>query len=219
VPTIIPNKRDFDVFFQPVLKQLQKVIPSLPCRSLACPFPVWKTISVGGKSPLELCGDLVKSGISVDWTAGQLMLGKPKILPPEWELMRKPHFTTLPIPQEISLVRTSVFDMGFAEMPSSDELFDTERLHSIGIDLCPAETAAQLLLQHPEEDLSLEPVIAMEPLSTENIDIGPHMFMPVSRKGGLLRNRSLTIWPGGSIRDSMLWELDMELVFALRPQR
>jgi hypothetical protein len=211
-------KHQLDKFCKPVLGQIRKAVPSYQDHILDCPFPVWKTITVGGKSPIELYRDLVEiRHVHLEWAAGELMLGKPTSLQPDWKQcfpwMEKPHFTTLPQPKEISLVRASVYDLGFVEMPMPDELFDTERLCAFRIELCPAETAAQLLLQHPKEEYGFEPIITMEPLGTDSL-IGSNIFMPLHTLEGEL---VLSTHPASTrLKDSIKWELNIELIFARR---
>jgi hypothetical protein len=87
-----PNKKKFSSVCQPVLKQIQRAIPSYPNRALACPFPVWKTITIGGKSPHDLYGGLERKeciGSLERFDVKALMLGEPETWPhiknPDWK--------------------------------------------------------------------------------------------------------------------------------------
>lgn len=219
MPAITSDKKEFDAFFQPVLKQLQRAIPSYPNRALACPFPVWKTLTIGGKSPHELYGELERNGClgSLEkFDIKALMLGEPETWPhiqnPDWK-RTEPYFTTLQKPQEIPLVRVPVFDLGFTEMPTWEEIIDDTRLSTLGLSLCPAETGVHLRLQpfdrvHPEG--SFDMFIAMEPITGHDEDwyAGNQIFALDANTDGRMIRASSAI--------GMHWELTVELVFALR---
>jgi hypothetical protein len=219
MPAITANEKEFSALFQPVLKQLQRVIPSYPNRVLPCPFPVWKTITIGGKTPLDLYEELEREkcviyGERLEVKA--LMLGEPETWPhiqnPDWKRTEL-YFTTLHEPQEIQLIRVSVFDLGFTEMPTWEEIIDGNRLSTLGLGLCPAETGVHLRLQHfdrvhPEGFGHL--YIAMEPITGHDEEwyAGNKIFaLDASTNWRKIRASSAV---------GLHWELFVEFVFALR---
>ena len=219
MPAIASTKKEFDSFFQPVLKQLQRSIPSYPHRALTCPFPVWKTITIGGKTPYELYKEIERNGCldSLEkFYVKALICGEPETWPniqnPDWK-RTEPFFNTLPQPQEISLVRTSVFDLGFTEMPTWEEIIDDHRLDALGLALCPAETGVHLRLQyigdlHPQGFGDF--YIAMEPITGHDEDsYASHKIFVLDAytdRRGIKASSAI----------GYRWELTNEFVFALR---
>jgi hypothetical protein len=219
MPEITPNKKEFRAAFQPVLKQLQKAIPSYPMHAHACPFPIWKTITIGGKTPHDLYGELKRKGCigSLErFDIKALMLGEPETWPhiqnPDWK-RTEPYFTTLPKPQEIPLVRAAIYDLGFTEMPTWEEVIDDDRLGALGLSLCPTEVGPHLRLQHfdivrPESLCGL--YIAMEPITGHNED------WYASNRIFALDTYTDSRWIRASSAIGLRWELWNELVFTHR---
>jgi hypothetical protein len=225
MPAIIPNKKEFSAVFQPVLKQLQRAIPSYPNHALACPFPVWKTITIGGKTPHELYRELGRGGIRVYEPMVKHILCN-NILP------------TLPIPQRLSLVRTTFMDTGFTEQPRREELLNTELLSMLGLDVCPAETVPNLMYQYPNEEYSLDVYVVAKPICFSNYSHPNHrVFLEVLDPAGNTVPWFYTDVPeyidsivftprGCKFRrliteseydgQSLTWKPDNELIFALR---
>jgi hypothetical protein len=220
MPAITPNKKRFDAAFQPVLKQLQRSIPNYPNRALACPFFVWKTITIGGKTPHELHGELERNGClgSLEkYDVKALMLGEPETWPhiqnPDWK-RTEPYFTTLHQPQKIPLARVSVYDLGFTEMPTWEEVTDDSRLDALGLALCPAETGVNLRLQYvgdvQPQGLG-ELCIAMEPITGHDEDwYASHKIFVLDTY-----TDSRCIKAISAFTDTR-WEFFTEFVFALR---
>jgi hypothetical protein len=199
MPAIIPNKKEFSAVFQPVLKQLQRAIPSYPNHALACPFPVWKTITIGGKTPHELYRELGRGGIRVYEPMVKHILCN-NILP------------TLPIPQRLSLVRTTFMDIGFTEQPTREELLNTEILSMLGLDVCPAETVPNLMYQYPNEEYSLDIYVVAKPVSFT--DVPEHIDSTIFTPRGNKFRRLIT--DSEYDGETLAWKPDNELIFALR---
>jgi hypothetical protein len=167
-----PNvtKHQFDAFFKPVLGQLQKTIPSYQDRILDCPFPVWKTITIGGKTPRELYEEPTTNGIRFYNSAAKHILCN-NILTTRLELQR------------IALVRTTFLDIGFTEQPTREEF--VERFLAFGLERCPAETIPHLMSQYPNEQYSLEITVVMEPISFSNYSLPNYdVFLEVVDNAG-----------------------------------
>lgn len=113
-------------------------------------FPVWKTLSVGGVSKDELVKRLKKK-IDVSRCAR--------------DLMNQPAFTTSAEPHEISLARGRVRDLGFTEMPTTEELFDEERLAGRGLGLCEPEDAIYVALADTDQPRGDWYWVAMPPIA------------------------------------------------------
>jgi hypothetical protein len=193
-------------FFHLVLSQLQRLLGNHLDPEPADKWPIWKIITIGEKSSDELLEELEREGLfseGVSWGVK--------------DIMRQEAFTTLPEPQTIPLVRLSVADLGFIDLPSTEELFHMERLHSLGLDLCPAEVGPHLWLQYqdqPEEREPLSLFVAMEPIhgsliSSLSPSHGRIFFLYSDSK-----EPELCIAPTGP---SLLWRLDSELIFTLSP--
>lgn len=217
----------FGTFFKPVLKQLQRAIPTYPSQALACPFPVWKTITIGGKNPEELMAALERNGIRVSF--------------PARPFLRSNILATLPKPQSISLVRTTFMDIGYTEQPTREELYNVEWLSTLGLDICPAEIVPHLMLQYPDEQYNLDTFVVMEPITYCNYGLPNYnVFLNVLDAAG-----NTVPWPYADVPEyidsvvfqpvrsnknhkprlttdgeydgkSITWKPDHELIFAAR---
>jgi hypothetical protein len=146
----------------------------------------------------------------------------------------------LPIPQRLSLVRTTFMDIGFTEQPTREELLNAELLSMLGLDICPAETVPHLMCQYPDEEYSLDVYVVVKPIGFSNYSLPNHkvflnvldavgntvpwsytdvpehidsvVFTPRGYKNHYRRLITDSEYDGESIG----WRPDNELIFALR---
>jgi len=89
------------------------------------------SIKIGGKTKEQLQQELEEAGT--------------KITPHAKKMINSPDFTTLPVVEEILLVRLNVSQLGLLGNPTTNQV--DARARKLGLGLCPAEVGPQLLLQ------------------------------------------------------------------------
>lgn len=140
-------------------------------------FPIWKTLIIGGKSKDELIG----------------------------ELASKPQLTTLAEKETICLARAKVGDIGFTEVPTTNELWS--RIKEIG-GLCPAEVGPHLRLALEDQPNGDCFWVAMDQITGSHGR--PELFYVERRAGG-------KHWLHGYYASpDYRWSLSDEFVFVLR---
>ena len=140
-------------------------------------FEDWKTLTIGGISKDELLKRLEDGFFVSDWAK---------------DIMSMSGFTTLPEPTNIQLARAKVKDLGFTEMPTTDELF--ARIEKVG-DLCPAEVGPHLAIQYKDQPNGEVLWVAMERIPGSGD--GPDVFGVGRRGGGALWLDGGWAGPGG----------------------
>src|SRR3989344_6437995 len=153
-------------------------------------FEVWKTLTIGGISKDELLKRLEDGFFVSDWAK---------------DIMSMSGFTTLPEPTNIQLARAKVKDLGFTEMPTTDELF--ARIEKVG-DLCPAEVGPHLRLADKDQPVSTWYLVVMKLITDSDGD--PDIFLLDRGDGGERWLRADFIDP------AYHWDLEGEIVFCLR---
>ncbi|MBI4119069.1 MAG: hypothetical protein HY452_02295, partial [Parcubacteria group bacterium] len=153
-------------------------------------FEVWRTLTIGGVSRDELMARLGNGFFVSDWAK---------------DIMSKPEFTTLPESTEIQLARATVKDLGFAEPPTTTELF--ARIKEVG-DLCPAEVGPHLRLTDTDQPNSSRYWVAMEPITGSGGS--PSVFHVRRRGDGVRWLAAICAGPG------YRWDLGNAVVFRLR---
>ncbi|MEA1929498.1 MAG: hypothetical protein U9M92_01220 [Patescibacteria group bacterium] len=92
------------------------------------PFKVWREVALAPKTADEFIAELEQAGMIVsDYAKG---------------MMRKAGFQTVEEPTVLKLARSTVGDLGFTEMPTTDELF--ARIVEVSGKLLPPEAGPQL---------------------------------------------------------------------------
>ncbi len=153
-------------------------------------FPIWKSITIGGKSSEQLLMKLEKGNFIVsDWAK---------------DLINKPAFTTWSNPVEISLVRIKVRDLGFTVNPTTTQFFS--RAKEMGLALCPAEVGPHLRLVFNNQSLGDCFWIAMEPICAS--DGRPNVFYVERDDSGDRWLRTGRAYPEG------IWDIGCEFVFS-----
>lgn len=114
--------------------------------------PIWKTVTLGTYANAR--------GLREALLAAQCGIGDLA-----GDILYRPAFKVSRTRMELDLVVRSVAELGFgADGASSANIYMHARER--GLELCPAETAAQLRLQYPDQPLGELLHIAMEPVGT-----------------------------------------------------
>lgn len=146
-------------------------------------------ITIGGKSPENLLAALKNEGIRVDDWAWDMMIQSQAL-------------ATLDKPIKIRVSRLTPRDLGFAEPPTTKQLF-TQAL-SLGLELVPAEAGPWARLQDTDQPGEDWYYIAMNPM-----DRGTKRVFRLGRSGD--RRRLEGYWAN----PDDLWPLDRAVVFGI----
>lgn len=122
-------------------------------------FPIWRTVTVGGKNKIALITEMQSKGFKIcDWAL---------------DMMGKVAFTTSPEPIELRLVRPTVQEIGFPEGASTKDLW----IHAqgLGLQLCPAEVGPHLRLADADQPKDDWYWIGMKPITDSGGD--PDVFI------------------------------------------
>ena len=168
-------------------KGLQKVLSEalLPPHK----FEVWKTVKLGGfQSRFAIREAIKKPGMQIGKYADDI-LEKIPLATEETEM---------------TIVVLSVAELGFKNGAQYGDICN--RAKDLGLELCPAEVGPQLRLQYGDQSMGEWLVIAMEPISDSDGDLG--LFSVVRGDGGL--------WLHGGYGDSAyFWGGYDRFVFSL----
>jgi hypothetical protein len=111
---------------------------------------VWKTISLGNfKNVDEIFKAFIRDGLKMDECASNIL--------------RSPQFVISSTKIEIQLVCVSVFDLGFEEGASYQNICDKAK--EFRLEPCPSEVGPQLRLQYKDQPFGEWLRVAMEPIS------------------------------------------------------
>ncbi len=112
-------------------------------------FDTWTTVKLGTglKTPQDFHEAIIAAGFE-DWFMNDIFKDDSD-------------FTTSQVEQEVDLVIVSVKELGFKKQVSRREIY--ERALSLGLQLCPAEVAPQLVMQYPNIRQVNDLCIGMEP--------------------------------------------------------
>lgn len=125
-----------------------------------CPFPVWKTIKVVGKSANQYRAELSK----------RKLVPNPFMLDMLWPT----NFHVLESETELDLVLVSYADIGLADIVNDEILWAT--LNEVmgdeyGLEVCPDEVGPALLLQEVDLPVDKDLLIMMHPMNTGGEDV------------------------------------------------
>lgn len=121
-------------------------------------WKTWKTIQLG--TGLQTADDfrkaVKKAGMKIgDWAN---------------DILGKPAFTATESVTEVELVVASVAELGFKDGATRKDIY--VRAQELGLDLCPAEVGPQLRLQYTDQPNREWLIIAMEPITDSDGDLG-----------------------------------------------
>ena len=130
-----------------------------------------ENLKIGGKTAEILEQELRAKKINISGYAEDMMKGK--------------DFTTLKNPEEITLVRLTVRDLGFEMGATTKEIY--QKVEELGLELCPAEAGPNLRLKYTDQPLNEWFCIGMKQIADSGGD--PYVF-------GLARGGD-GLWLGG----------------------
>ena len=128
-------------------------------------WEVWRTVKAGGKSVQVLERELEQEGFYFHKYARKMM---------SWQ------FFTLKAPEQISLVRLKVSDLGFSKLPPTlDQIY--QKANDLGLDLCPPEVGPELRLQYFRQPSGERLYIGMKQIGLPDEELSseplPHVFV------------------------------------------
>lgn len=94
-----------------------------------------ENVEIGGKSVEQLIGELEQAGINISDYA-KSMLNNPEFVPGE-------------NPEEATLIRLTVADLGFKTSATTDQIY--ERAQALGLELCPSDTGPHYRLKYQNQ--------------------------------------------------------------------
>ncbi|WP_343691304.1 hypothetical protein [Chitinophaga sp.] len=122
-------------------------------------LPVWKTVSIGINQKLveEIKG--LASGATDLAFIAPISQKKYTLDPDAFDIIQKPAFKISKLPKTIQLAITSLRSLGLPDGTCYNDIFAAAQ--SEGLQLCPAETGFQLLVQYMGQLYKETLVIAM----------------------------------------------------------
>lgn len=151
-----------------------------------------ESLLIGGKTAKQLEASLTGQGIRI---SGDVQ-----------DMLRNKDFQPQKIPEDITIVRLKVGDLGFTDNPSTYELYCCAK--TFGLELCSAETGPHMRLVDTDQPSGKWYYIAMKQIT----DSGGDPIFRLARDGGGL---GLDIsW----VDQRSHWRLDDVFVFRLRKQ-
>ncbi len=166
-------------------------------------WEVWRTIEAGGKSVQVLERELEQKGIYFHKYARNMMY--------------RPDFATLKAPEQISLVRLKVSDLGFNKFPPTlDQIY--QKALDLGLEFCPPEVGPELRIQYDGPRSGERLYIGMKQIGLPDEEyfneLFPHVFV-LERDKYNHRNDGIQLI-GTLLTTSIPMQLDSEFVFCLR---
>ncbi|MDP1689369.1 MAG: hypothetical protein Q8L47_04585 [bacterium] len=119
--------------FQKLPENLEHVYTSFPDKKIHR-----ENIEIGGKSADQLISELEAAGIKISDYA-KLMLRNREFVPGKK-------------PEEATLIRLTVADLGFKSIATTDQIY--ERAQILGLELCPADTGPNYRLKYKNQPLN-----------------------------------------------------------------
>lgn len=166
-------------------------------------WEVWRTIEAGGKSVQVLERELKEKGIYFHKYALKMMQSK--------------DFVTLRCPEQISLVRLKVSDLGFSFLPPTrDQIY--QKAQDLGLDLCPPEVGPELRLKYDDRPSGERLYVGMKQIDLPDEDYAnkhePYVFVLERDKYNSKKDGIKLI--GLFLSSSLHMQLGDEFVFRLR---
>lgn len=173
--------------FQKLPATLEHVYTSFPEKKIRR-----ENVEVGGKSAEQLISEMEAAGINLSDYARSMLLNKAE-------------FISTKNPEEMTLIRLTVGDLGFKTSATTTQVF--ERAEELGLELCPPDTGPNYRLKYRNQPLGEYFRIGMKPISDSDGD--PSVFR-LSRDG-------VGLWLYGDWAGPVYtWSPDSKFVFRLR---
>ena len=173
--------------FQKLPATLEHVYTSFPEKKIRR-----ENVEVGGKSAEQLISEMEAAGIKLSSYARSMLLNKAEFIPTK-------------DPEEMTLIRLTVGDLGFKTSATTTQIF--ERAEELGLELCPPDTGPNYRLKYRNQPLGEYFRIGMKPITGS--DGRPDVFR--------LRHDGDGLWLGGGwASPDDTWGPDSKFVFRLR---
>ena len=173
--------------FQKLPATLEHVYTSFPEKKIRR-----ENVEVGGKSAEQLISEMEAAGIKLSSYARSMLLNKAEFIPTK-------------DPEEMTLIRLTVGDLGFKTSATTTQIF--ERAEELGLELCPPDTGPNYRLKYRNQPLGEYFRIGMKPITVS--DGGPDVFSLNHYDDGLWL---YCVWA----RPDDTWLPDRGFVFRLR---
>ena len=155
--------------FQKLPENLEHVYTSFPEKKIRR-----ENVEIGGKSAEQLISEMEAAGIY--------------IFPPADSILKNREFVPGKNPEEATLIRLTVADLGFKSSATTDQIY--ERAQILGLELCPADTGPNYRLKYRNHPLNERIYIGMKQITGS--DGYPNIFELGRRVDGLLLRDSWT---------------------------
>ncbi|MEZ4103410.1 MAG: hypothetical protein R3B55_02560 [Candidatus Paceibacterota bacterium] len=173
--------------FQKLPETLEHVYTSFPEKKIRR-----ESVEVGGKSAEQLISELEAAGINISDYARSMLLNKAEFIPAK-------------NPEDMTLVRLTVGDLGFKTSATTDQIF--ERAEQLSLELCPPDTGPNWRLKYRNQPLGEWFRIGMKQITGS--DGYPDVFLLGRDDGGLWLSH-------GWANSDGTWGPDFEFAFRLR---
>ena len=172
--------------FQKLPEKLEHVYTSFPDKKIRR-----ENIEIGGKSAEQLISEMETAGIKISNYAKSMLKSR--------------EFVIGKNPEEVTLVRLTVADLGFKTSATIDQIY--ERVQTFGLDLCPPNTGPHYRLKYQNQSMNEWIYVGMKQIAGS---VGyPFMFRLARYDDGLWLD---DFWA----EPTNQWGLDGEFVFRLR---
>lgn len=172
--------------FQKLPEHLEHVYTSFPEKKIRR-----ENVEIGGKTAEQLIHELEAAGINISSYAKSML--------------KSHEFVAGKKPEDVTLIRLSVGDLGFTRSATTDQIY--ERARKLGLELCPQDTGPHYRLQYQNQPLGEWFYIGMKQIADSGAR--PDVFVLARRADGLW------LYDGWAEPDDM-WDPDDEFVFRLR---
>lgn len=173
--------------FQKLPATLEHVYTSFPEKKIRR-----ENVEVGGKSAEQLISEMEAAGINLSDYARSMLLNKAE-------------FISTKNPEEMTLIRLTVGDLGFKTSATTTQVF--ERAEELGLELCPPDTGPNYRIKYRNQPLGEYFRIGMKPISDS--DGRPNVFD--------LGHDGVSLWLSDACATpDSAWRPDSEFVFRLR---
>ncbi|MEN9341818.1 MAG: hypothetical protein RIQ54_74 [Candidatus Parcubacteria bacterium] len=171
--------------FQRLPENLEHVYTSFPEKKIRR-----ENVEIGGKSAEQLISEMETAGINIS--------------DPAKSMLKNREFVPGKNPEEATLIRLTVADLGFKSSATTDQIY--ERAQNLGLELCPADAGPNYRLKYRNQPLNEWICMGMKQIA--NSGGYPNVFRMARGGDGL--------WLyGGWARPGSEWPPSHEFVFRL----
>ncbi|MBI5913582.1 hypothetical protein HY839_04055 [Candidatus Azambacteria bacterium] len=175
--------------FQKLPENLEHCYTSFPYNKIRR-----ENVEIGGKSAEQLISEMEAAGINISGYAKSMLKNR--------------EFVPGKNPEEATLIRLTVADLGFKSSATTDQLY--ERAQILGLELCPADTGPNYHSKYRNQRLNRWIYMGMKPIAGS--DGNPSVFQ-LGRYGD---GDGLWLYGYWAQPDSSEWFPSNECVFRLR---